>query len=572
MISVIRTFANRHHRLGLSASAAALLGLVTLVAGCAGGSSGGGPATVTLQSVTVATTTSSVAAGLTSQFTATGKYSDGTSKDVTATANWTSATTTVATISNTSGSIGLATGVSAGTSVITATLSGVSGSSTLTVTAANLVSLAITPTNPTIAPHTTLPFKATGTFTDKSTQDVTASVVWASSETSIATIGASTGIVTALTTGTTSINAVSGTIQSNPVTLTVSSQLFAYATNFGDNTVSQYSVGTNGALAPLSTPTVKLSFQPFAITVEPTGQYAYVADYGSDLVSELTIGSDGALTVSGTIPTGSKPNGITIDHSDRFAYVANLGDGTISQYTIGTGGALVPMAAPTVPTVPTGSNPSVITLDPSDHYAYVADFRTSDTNNPPAGPSNIYQYAVGTDGSLTALSTPTVPSGSGPNSIAVTPNSQYVYVVNVGDGTVSQYSIGTGGALSPLSPATVATGASMLSRPFGLTVDPTGSHVYVANSTDGTISQFTIGAGGVLVPMTPATVAAGNGVSSVSIDPTGSYLYATNRNPSNTTTGSTVSQYLIGSNGALTPMTAPTAPAGINPTAIAIGY
>jgi len=569
MISAIRTFANRYHRLGLAPSTAALLGLVALVAGCAGGSSGGGPPT--LQSVTVATTTASIAAGATSQFTATGKYSNGTSQDVTATATWTSATTSVATISNTSSSIGLATGVSPGTSVITASLNGVSGTSTLTVTPATLVSLAITPTNPTIAPHTMLPFTATGTYTDKSTKDITTTVVWASSEPAIATIGASTGIVTSLTTGTTSINAVSGTIQSNPVTLTVSSQLFAYATNFGDGTVSQYSVGTNGALTPLSTSTVTVSFQPFAITVEPTGQYAYVADYGADLVSELTIGSNGELTVIGTVSTGdnSKPNGITIDRSDRFAYTANLGNGTISQYTISTAGALTPMANPTVPS---GSNPSVITIDPSNRYAYVANFGTADTNMPPAGPSTIYQYAVGADGSLTALSTPTVPSGSGPNSIVVTPNGQYVYAVNVGDGTVSQYSIGAGGALSPLSPATVATGASASSRPFGMTLDPKGLYAYVANSTDGTISQYTIGTGGVLVPMTPATVPAGNGVSSVSVDPTGSYLYATNRYPSNNTSASTVSQYTIGSNGALTPMTTPTVPAGINPTAIAIGY
>lgn len=567
MMSIFRTFAIRRHRLGLSSGAAALLGFVTLVAGCAGGSSGGGPPT--LQSVTVATTTASIAAGATSQFKATGSYSNGTSQDVTATANWTSATTSVATISNTSGSIGVATGVAAGTSVITATLSGVSGTSTLTVTPATLVSLAITPTSPTIAAHTTLPFMATGTFTDKSTKDITTTVVWASSDTAVATIVANTGVVTSLTTGTTSIDAVSGTIKSNPVTLTVSSQLFAYATNFGDGTLSQYLVGANGALTPLSTPTVKLSFQPFAISVEPSGQYAYVANYGSNLVSELTIGSDGALTVIGTIPTGQKPNGITIDHSDRFAYVANLGDGTVSQYTIGTGGALVPMTAPTVPS---GSNPSVITVDPTNHYAYVANFGTADTNMPPAGPSTIYQYAVGADGSLTALSPATAVSGSGPNSIVVTPNGQNVYAVNVGDGSVSQYSIGASGALSPLTPATVLTGASTSSRPFGMTLDPNGLYAYVANSTDGTISQYTIGTGGVLVAMTPATVPAGSGVSSVSVDPTGKFLYATNRNPSNTTTASTVSQYLIGSGGALTPMTAPTAPAGINPTAIAIGY
>ena len=60
---------------------------------------------------------------------ATGTYSDGSTAVLTSTVTWTSGTVGVATIN----SSGLAKGVSAGTSVITATLGAVNGTANLTV-------------------------------------------------------------------------------------------------------------------------------------------------------------------------------------------------------------------------------------------------------------------------------------------------------------------------------------------------------------------------------------------------------------------------------------------------------
>ena len=60
---------------------------------------------------------------------ATGTYSDGSTEVLTSTVTWTSGTVGVATIN----SSGLATGVSAGTSVITATLGAVNGTANLTI-------------------------------------------------------------------------------------------------------------------------------------------------------------------------------------------------------------------------------------------------------------------------------------------------------------------------------------------------------------------------------------------------------------------------------------------------------
>ena len=68
------------------------------------------------------------------------------------------------------------------------------------MTAATLVSIEVTPADPSIANGTTQQFTATGTYTDASTQDLTAAVTWSSSDEGVATIsnaGGSEGLATA---------------------------------------------------------------------------------------------------------------------------------------------------------------------------------------------------------------------------------------------------------------------------------------------------------------------------------------------------------------------------------------
>ncbi len=174
---------------------------------------------VTLQSIAVTPSNSSVSQSQTQQFTATGSYSDGSTKNITTSVTWASSNTAVATIG---ASTGLATGVAAGTSQITATLgSVVSLSDTLTVTAATLRSIAITPANPSITPSQIQQFTATGTYSDGSTKSITTSVTWASSNTAVATIGASTGLATGVAAGTSQITATLGSVVSPSDTLTV---------------------------------------------------------------------------------------------------------------------------------------------------------------------------------------------------------------------------------------------------------------------------------------------------------------------------------------------------------------
>ena len=65
---------------------------------------------------------------------------------------------------------------------------GSSSSSTNTTPTVTLLSIAVTPANPSIAPGTTETFIATGTYSNNTTQNITASVTWSSSVASVATI------------------------------------------------------------------------------------------------------------------------------------------------------------------------------------------------------------------------------------------------------------------------------------------------------------------------------------------------------------------------------------------------
>jgi DNA-binding beta-propeller fold protein YncE len=137
---------------------------------------------------------------------------------------------------------------------------------------------------------------------------------------------------------------------------------------------------------------------------------------------------------------------------------------------------------------------------------------------------------------------------------------QYAYVVNSGDNTVSQYTVGAAGSLVPMSAPTVGTGTA----PQSMAVDPLGRYAYVPNLNDNTVSQYTIGTGGLLVPMSSATVPSGVGPWAIAIDPTGSYAYVVN------SSDRTISQYTLGAGGALTPMTPATIATGNQPLGITI--
>ena len=114
-------------------------------------------------------------------------------------------------------------GASAPTGTSTVTVTGTGGSITRTTpvsltvsaTASTLTSITVTPVNISLNVGNTQQYRATGTYSDSSTSDITSQVAWTSSQPGFATIDA-TGKATAIATGSTSIvasmNTQNGTV------------------------------------------------------------------------------------------------------------------------------------------------------------------------------------------------------------------------------------------------------------------------------------------------------------------------------------------------------------------------
>ena len=519
----IATISNAAGSSGLATSVGQGSVTITATLGTVFGSTGLTVTPAALVSIAVIPANVSIANGTGQQFAATGTYTDNSTQPLTSSVNWSSSDTTVASISNASGSQGLASSAGQGTATISATLGTVSGSTGLTVTAATLVSIAITPLNPSITDGTTQQFTATGTYTDNSTQNLTASVTWSSSDATIASISnatGSSGLATAAGLGTTSIGAVLGAVTAPAAALTATAAPeYAYASNQSDNTVSQYTIGAGGLLTSMGTQAT--GAEPNAIAVVPSGRFLYVANWTDNTLSEYTIGSGGTLTPIGTVATGVNPASIIVDPTSSYVYVANLAGNSVSEYSIGAGGVLT-----SIGTIAAGSGPACIAIDPSGHYVYTANQNSNDVS----------EFAIGAGGTLTSAGT--VAAGALPQSVAIDPTGRYAYVANYNDGTVSQYTIGAGGTLTSIG--TIVAG----SLPESLVIDPTGHYVYAANHGGNTVSEYQIGTGGALAAI--GAVAAGSGPWYITIEASGRYVYVANFNDS------TVSQYSLGTGGALT--------------------
>jgi trimeric autotransporter adhesin len=175
--------------------------------------------TVTLSSITIAPNPPpSLTMSSTQQFTATGNYSDGSTKDISSQITWTSSNSAAATISST----GLANGVAVGVTNITATISGLPSLSVKLVVIPKLSSITLLPSVATfnLAAGFTRQLTATGNYSDGSTNDISSQVTWSSSNPGVATIS-SAGLITSVAPGITQIAASLSGVTSSNIILTV---------------------------------------------------------------------------------------------------------------------------------------------------------------------------------------------------------------------------------------------------------------------------------------------------------------------------------------------------------------
>jgi hypothetical protein len=132
--NAVATLSNVDGSRGVATTAGVGVATVTAISG---GVTGDALLTVTdasLVSIDVSPAVASITSGATQQLAATGHYTDNSTQDLTTQVTWISTDVAIATVSNVDGFNGLATGVGAGTTSVTANKNGLSGSAALTVT------------------------------------------------------------------------------------------------------------------------------------------------------------------------------------------------------------------------------------------------------------------------------------------------------------------------------------------------------------------------------------------------------------------------------------------------------
>jgi hypothetical protein len=146
-----------------------------------------------LVSISITPDTASIHLGKTQQFTATGRFADNTTGDITSSVVWASSDPGVAAIN----AQGLATAVTPrGTTTITASLKYKTGSSLLNAVP-RLIAITVQPANGSVRQMEAQQFKAIGKFDDNSSEDLTSAVTWNSGSPFVAPInelGSATGI------------------------------------------------------------------------------------------------------------------------------------------------------------------------------------------------------------------------------------------------------------------------------------------------------------------------------------------------------------------------------------------
>jgi 6-phosphogluconolactonase len=293
-----------------------------------------------------------------------------------------------------------------------------------------------------------------------------------------------------------------------------------YVANQAANSIGAFAIGTGKLTAVNNTP-VATTYKPLNMVVNPANTLLYVGAANGIFV--YFINSDGSLT---TPSTGSQPAGVfaaalTISPDGQWLIAL---DGTTQQLDIfqinSTTGGLTSVNAPATYTIQSGTwQPSDVHVSADGTLIFAALGTGGDvvfTFNTTTGVATSSQYLA------------TGNTQTGDYGLAINSKVTYVYFARSGtNGGVAVYSIGTAGLLTPVTGSPFAAGSGT----FAVVLDSTGTYVYAANRTDGTISGYTIvpgttTAGLNLTPLSGSPYASGSAVQALGIDSSGKYLLA----------------------------------------------
>lgn len=323
---------------------------------------------------------------------------------------------------------------------------------------------------------------------------------------------------------------------------------FVFVTNSGSGTVSAFAMSSTGSLAPVSAPFpagVGAEFMAF----DPVHKLLFVSNQQANTLSVFSANtSTGALAaVTGSpFATGARPIGVAVDTMGKFVFVANQADSSISAFSIGANGLLSPVAgSPFV-----AGNPYGLAVNPAGTVLFANNFpdtMISDLNT-------VSAFQIGANGALSPVpGSPfaTASSAGFASAIGLTvdPTGKFLFVADHMAQAVVPFSIASTGALTSVAALPAAAPSCSVSchnNPLRLTVHPNDRFVYATNVQAGTVTAFSM-TNGALSSM--GDVATGAHPFGVALDPSGQFLFVVNK------VDNTISAYTVNSTtGMVTPI------------------
>ncbi|MES2490740.1 MAG: beta-propeller fold lactonase family protein, partial [Pseudomonadota bacterium] len=314
-----------------------------------------------------------------------------------------------------------------------------------------------------------------------------------------------------------------GTTVTNVAPFTVTPSVgAAYGLVYGTY-IAQYVFGSDGILQPMAATSVQTPAIVQGLTFSPSGKTAYVTvNYSggasSNRLLQYDVDAHGALSFRAATAGNFSPYSIVVDNAGKYLYAADCcNSDVIAQYSIGVDGSLSSSGNADVATT---NVPTAIVMNSAGSYVYVTESQRGE----------MWQYAVGSGGKLTRVNSGIVGTGSNPIDFVIHPSGKFAYSINNNNGvafqhgSISQYAIGTGGVLTPLSMPLLATEY----LPRQMVIEPSGKYAYVINDNSGNIFEYNIGNDGSLSQFGEIVINSysPDSVRGLAIDPVGGFLYA----------------------------------------------
>jgi 6-phosphogluconolactonase len=296
-----------------------------------------------------------------------------------------------------------------------------------------------------------------------------------------------------------------------------------YVTTQGNNSVTTFGIDLNSGKLSTASKTAATGNAPSAIMATPKGDAVFVANAQDGTISSYMVNTDGTLTASGS-PTaaGILPTGMAIDSGGKFLFVANQGtfsdptSGTVSVYSI-NGAALTPVGSFSTAAngAVSGPGPVSVAVTPDTAYLYAAN-QFSNT---------VAAFSVDSTGALTPLGIPSYNVGTSPSAVALTPDGNFLYVGNQGSNNISAFAVCVNASLTCVTPNGSLTAVPNSPFSAGLgpisiapAADSQGEYLLVADYASNEISQYRVSTGtGVLTALSPATLSTGGNPASVAV-------------------------------------------------------